>query len=537
MANALSNLSQSVTNAMQVMYESERQIKMSKTSNNFSEDYRAFTANLAQEQNYNLLDESLFTDGERDQIATAYDIDLNALDADGGLTVPAWQVNSFLHDRWVKERTEADMDSMGRRDQEAYRAMVAQHTHDIGNALLQQGIEQRQATIQADFTKALYDAKKAGDFDTADAILSEGVKLGVFDVAAAEQERMTLEGDITYSIALDLVENGTQDDLDLAGEMALDKEGPMTLEQRADINNKLLQQDEINIKSEMAHRAVESNKTLTDYLAQLYLNPMSMTDREVVMAREYLTDDDFVTLLQQRQTIMNARANQSDPFYENYIQSKVAALAVPNGTEFIFRKQQLVREVMHLAGLDNYGNPDPFIPAKINGQLAREMMTQINSLQDAPINDPNVEAQLDYGVALLTGGSRSNFGQFGTSENIQLASMFQRDLINAALDTPNFDAEMWMENNFYKYSNKRLESASRRVVITQMGNEGRLIKDESADGIKKVNVERSREKVKEALKNGTITDRTAERELDYLNDEEKKQQVLYRTSQPQSGRR
>lgn len=457
LANAFADLARTTGGALDKWSAAERNIDRLEDMNRISRDYNKLTNTIQNNISFNLDDETMFNKEEADAIVQKLDKE-PMLNEDGERIVPSYAVAPFLHDRFVEQTRNEYTQRYGRADAAKMDASFAKLTQENGNKILQSSFQQRYAILGQQYLDLYNDSVKAFDEETGIKTIQEGMAAGVIEYNAGLKLIKDLPKQIQVAKLQSLLVESTPESLQEADDILLGDNELTPAEEWQFFQTIEKARGNVEKETEAMRQAVSDNVEAGIY-ETIFSERQPLSIPELREYQEDLTPEAYNNVLKFNNAQSQTLVEQSDPEAYGELSILASSLAVPvEGMSTSQRRTMFFNRVLQEQGLNPDGTVNTDYSANITGDDAAKLMSRANALLNAPLQDPNFERLLDRGVAYLTGGSKDQYGLSGTMTDRINAARFVDDFTEAALNTPNFNAQIWYAENFFKrYGNKDLD--------------------------------------------------------------------------------
>ena len=130
----------------------------------------------------------------------------------------------------------------------------------------------------------------------------------------------------------------------------------------------------------------------------------------------------------------------------------------------------MINKITRLTGIDPVTGErmEGGIPPVITGADAITLMAQVNTVQETPYKNPDLELNLSRAWKFLTGGSRETIVKLeGDSPSTINALKMEADMITASRQ-PNFNPNDWYDKNIDFYKTTRVIDNEKALTESQL---------------------------------------------------------------------
>ena len=505
-----------------ISYQAARdKAKLTAALSSSAGEYQKLVTTLANKEAIDIENSELINPELKTAIAQKMGVDLNTLKNDKGQAfISSYEVRGIIHDYHVKKLSESGREFLGSNKslRSKFDAGMARQTQEGANKILALDIQQEKAEMGAAGDMFYQQAVQAGDAQLAYDIIENMAEGGLWEPQKVADHVNKVNGDVQYGKAINDLTTG--DPMTIRGVQAgvMSGDNQMTDQQQYDIYQKAENQlSQLNNQREKLVKDASREKLSSAFFQ--FGSEGDIRWSEIDKMGESMTPSDRITLINAKRAQANSsQATKDDPLALRRLSVMVGRLAIEDGTPRNIRKEN-VTNALHEAMGWNPITEAYTGSAQLSSASYLRLLNEVNNSTERVISDPLVEMQIDKAWRQLTGGSKDSYDG-SVPENAILASEYEYDILEAALsEGASFDVKDWHRRNWRNYKNSNLSKAKFNVNEQRLldyavpKNGARLTESNVLEDLDK---HETVQKIKEALKSGSMSEAIAIDLLDYV---------------------
>ena len=471
LGQALGQVAMQAGSAIDAHKKAEDELALQEKINAFNSEYAGVSSELNNKKVYDINNEEVFNSGLRDQIIAAEDLDKDAVDAEGRLTVPAYMVNQYLHDQYLDNRLPDFYKGLNKKDVIRFDKAVGKSTGETTMALIKSGFNQKNLINAARYGSLIDESKNSFDKERTLELIESAYSVGALTPEQYQDNLDTYEGDIESGLAQKLLMSNDPNKISAAEAFASSDITKMTKEQQWDVFTKGEQQSKKIQKDFKDAKTVKSKKVLIDVMHDLASTGQMIEYEDLKRLKADTDPQDYLTLLKANAAIQNKSLTESDKASISFLEAGIAGLGLPDtGNNLSSRRNSVINQISMAVGIDPATNQarEDGVPPKITGADAARLFALVNTVQETPYKNPDLELSIKRGWKYLTGASKETIVQLeGNSPSVINALEFETAMLAASRE-PNFNPNKWFESNVPHYETIRVKENKENLINSRL---------------------------------------------------------------------
>ena len=436
-----------------------------------------------------------------------FDKDVNGLEV-RRVQIPTYEVAGAWYKRQLRTTQEAALAEMT--NEHAIRKVKNDYNSSFMDnyaRVLVDAQKQKQVHDRSELDKGVDLFIRSGKKGDAEKLMLGAIKTGVIGVAEGTELLMSIPGEVAFYKVEKAIMTSPLEELDrvetaVYTDISIDQDGtehatPMTLEQRSTLIDKLDARRRQLTGVRKTEDAERSERTLNDQLVALQETGVPLTPDALRKLGHTMSGTDHQVLITANRSLNSSQKGVSDPLTLGILQGKINALMIPvDGQPVGVGRSAVIREI-------DQARDDGLLNSSDSWALIGRVESALQAARDedlSALGTPQYKLAEDTIYKVLTQGSKGIVNLNAGAQAVLNATEADRALQEAALaGGPSFDPLKWLDANLDRYKTQNLRTNQEKLNKS-------LAKPYVVRTEGEFNEVASREKLKQAIKSGTIDD-------------------------------